>query len=98
MTFVFYILMGCVHLFLLSDSAIHNARPLADIVTVAHCHSFYGMAWSIFGCPIDVLQQDRCLFHDNLSVYTKYGSIVLAPEEGKNIAMLLRPKHKASIL
>jgi hypothetical protein len=78
------------------DSAIHDARP--DIVAAAHCHSLYGKSWSAFGRPIDILQQDGCLFHDNLSVYANYGGIVLAAEEGGNIAAALGPKHMACIL
>jgi ribulose-5-phosphate 4-epimerase/fuculose-1-phosphate aldolase len=81
---------------LTTDSAIHKARP--DVVAAAHCHSLYGKTWSAFGRPIDTLQQDGCLFHDNLSVYESYGGIVLAPEEGENIAAALGPKHKACIL
>jgi ribulose-5-phosphate 4-epimerase/fuculose-1-phosphate aldolase len=79
-----------------SDSAIHDARP--DVVAAAHCHSLYGKTWSVFGRPIDILQQDGCLFHDNLSVYANYGGVVLAAEEGNNIATALGPTNKACIL
>ncbi|KAK1228136.1 hypothetical protein PQX77_008819 [Marasmius sp. AFHP31] len=77
-------------------SAIHKARP--DIVAAAHCHSFYGKTWSVFGKPIDILQQDACVFYDNLSVYDSYGGIVLASEEGENIAAALGPTNKTCIL
>jgi len=77
-------------------SAIHEARP--DVVAAAHCHSLYGKAWSVFGRPIDILQQDGCIFHHNLSVYANYGGVVLAAEEGHNIAAALGPKNKACIL
>lgn len=43
---------------------IHKRRP--DVVAAAHCHGLHGKAWSNFGRPIDILQQDACLFHDNL--------------------------------
>ncbi|GAA5894953.1 uncharacterized protein JCM6883_002269 [Sporobolomyces salmoneus] len=77
-------------------SAIHKARP--DVKAAAHCHSINGKAWSVFGKPIDLLTQDSCIFHDNLAVYSNFGGIVLAQEEGENIAAALGPKHRAAIL
>ncbi|GAA5924332.1 uncharacterized protein JCM15063_005604 [Sporobolomyces koalae] len=77
-------------------SAIHEARP--DIKAAAHCHSINGKAWSVFGKPIDLLTQDSCIFHDNLAVYSNFGGIVLAQDEGRNIAKALGPKHRAAIL
>ncbi|KAH8814710.1 arad-like aldolase/epimerase [Flagelloscypha sp. PMI_526] len=77
-------------------SAIHKARP--DVTAAAHCHSLHGKAWSAFGRPIDIMTQDSCLFYDNLGVYQNFGGIVLAQEEGENIATALGPKHKACIL
>ncbi|KAG7085608.1 hypothetical protein E1B28_003158 [Marasmius oreades] len=77
-------------------SAIHKARP--DIVAAAHCHSFHGKTWSVFGRPIEILQQDACVFYDNLSVYNNYGGVVLASAEGENIAAALGPTHKTCIL
>jgi hypothetical protein len=44
------------------------------------------------------MQQDSCLFHDNLSVYANYGGIVLSDQEGKNIAQALGPKHLTCIM
>lgn len=35
------------------------------------------------------MTQDACLFYENLSVYTDFGGIVLAAEEGANIAKAL---------
>ncbi|KAJ3757509.1 class II aldolase/adducin N-terminal [Lentinula raphanica] len=77
-------------------SAIHKARP--DVKAAAHCHSLHGKTWSAFGRPIDILTQDSCLFYDNLGVYQNFGGVVLAEEEGKNIAEALGPKWKACIL
>jgi ribulose-5-phosphate 4-epimerase/fuculose-1-phosphate aldolase len=79
-----------------SDSAIHKARP--DIRAAAHCHSIYGKAWSTFGKPVDIVTQDSCVFHDNLAVYENFGGVVLAKEEGENIARALGPKMKTCIL
>lgn len=75
---------------------LHQARP--DAVAAAHCHSLYGRTWASFGKPIDIMQQDACLFHDNLSVYSNYGGIVLSNQEGKNIANALGPKNQAVIM
>ncbi|KAJ4466039.1 class II aldolase/adducin N-terminal [Lentinula lateritia] len=77
-------------------SAIHKARP--DVKAAAHCHSIHGKTWSAFGRPIDILTQDSCLFHDNLGVYQNFGGVVLAEQEGQNIANALGPKWKACIL
>ncbi|KAF5355481.1 hypothetical protein D9758_006335 [Tetrapyrgos nigripes] len=77
-------------------TAIHRARP--DIAAAAHCHSIYGKTWSVFGRPIECLQQDGCIFYNNLSTYASYGGIVLADDEGNNIAAALGPKNKACIL
>ncbi|KAL7004541.1 hypothetical protein EMMF5_005879 [Cystobasidiomycetes sp. EMM_F5] len=77
-------------------SAIHRARP--DCHAAAHCHSLYGKAWSVFGKKIDILTQDACLFHNNQAVYENFGGIVLAAEEGEEIAQALGPKNKTAIL
>lgn len=44
------------------------------------------------------MTQDACLFYDNLAVYRNFGGIVLAPEEGANIAAALGPHKMAAIL
>ncbi|WVW84365.1 hypothetical protein I302_106399 [Kwoniella bestiolae CBS 10118] len=75
---------------------LHKLRP--DVVAAAHCHSIHAKTWSAFGRPIDIMQQDACLFHDNLSVYENYGGIVLSDQEGKNIADALGPKNMCVIM
>lgn len=75
---------------------LHQERP--DVAAAAHCHSFYGRTWAAFGKSIDIMQQDACLFNDNLSVYGNYGGIVLSNQEGKNIADALGPKNLAVIM
>ncbi|GJJ08672.1 hypothetical protein Clacol_002891 [Clathrus columnatus] len=77
-------------------TAIHKARP--DIMAAAHCHSIHARTWSTMGRPIDILTQDACIFHNNLSVYKSFGGIVLAAEEGRRIAEALGPKNKAVLL
>jgi len=77
-------------------SAIHKARP--DIQATAHCHSIYGKAWSVFGKPVQITTQDSCSLYDNHTVYENFGGVVLAKEEGENIAKALGPKFKTCIL
>ena len=48
--------------------------------------------------PIDIMQQDACLFHDNLSVYSSYGGIVLSDQEGANIGEAIGPKNMCCIM
>ncbi|KAI5474777.1 hypothetical protein MNV49_002488 [Pseudohyphozyma bogoriensis] len=77
-------------------SAIHDARP--DVMAAAHCHSIHGRAWSVFGKKLDIFTQDSCFFHDNQGVYNNFGGLVLAAEEGDNIAKALGPKFNTCIL
>lgn len=77
-------------------SAIHAARP--DINAACHMHSPYGRAWSTFGRPIDMLNQDSCIFYEDLAVYAAFGGVVLAPAEGANIARALGAHKKNAIL
>lgn len=77
-------------------SAIHKARP--DAQAAAHCHAIHGKAWSVFGKPVEITTQDSCALYDNHTVYENYGGVVLAKEEGENIAKTLGPKWKTCIL
>jgi ribulose-5-phosphate 4-epimerase/fuculose-1-phosphate aldolase len=77
-------------------SNIHRVRP--DLHVVCHAHSPYGRAWSCFGRPIEMLTQDCCYFYDDLSVYGGFGGVVLASQEGKELAKQLGPKNKNLIL
>jgi ribulose-5-phosphate 4-epimerase/fuculose-1-phosphate aldolase len=45
-----------------------------------------------------VTTQDSCLFYDNQAVYENFGGIVLAAQEGVNIAKALGPKNKCAVL
>lgn len=71
----------------LIHAAIHKARP--DVHAVCHAHTIHGKAWSCFGRPLEMLTQDVCKFYNAQSVYNTYGGVVLAPEEGKRIAIAL---------
>ncbi|KAG6853126.1 hypothetical protein C0991_006736 [Blastosporella zonata] len=77
-------------------SAIHEARP--DIQAAAHCHSIHGKAWSVFGKPVEITTQDSCVLYENHAVYDNFGGVVLATEEGQNIARALGPKNKTCML
>jgi len=41
-----------------------------------------------------MLNQDICLLHNSIAVYSSYGGLVFAAEEGQNIARALGPKNK----
>ncbi|KAL6245542.1 hypothetical protein RBB50_007541 [Rhinocladiella similis] len=77
-------------------SQIHKARP--DINAACHMHSPYGRAWSTFGKPIEMLNQDSCMFYNDLAVYAGFGGVVFAKEEGAHIAAAMGPTKKNIIL
>ncbi|KAL9092731.1 MAG: hypothetical protein Q9159_000629 [Coniocarpon cinnabarinum] len=75
--------------------AIHTARP--DVVAAAHSHSIHGRAFCALGKELDIITQDSCAFHDDHVVYENFNGVVLAEEEGQNIAKCLGNK-KAALL
>ncbi|KAM5348619.1 hypothetical protein ACJ41O_008443 [Fusarium nematophilum] len=77
-------------------AAIHKRRP--DIHAACHLHSPYGRAWSTFGKPIEMLNQDSCMFYDDLAVYANFGGVVFAKEEGGRLADALGATKKNIIL
>ncbi|KAL5385231.1 hypothetical protein PMIN02_008959 [Paraphaeosphaeria minitans] len=76
-------------------SAIHQARP--DVIAACHSHSIYGRSFCALGRKLDTITQDSCAFHNDHVLYTSYKGVVLAKEEGENIAKELGP-HKAALL
>jgi ribulose-5-phosphate 4-epimerase/fuculose-1-phosphate aldolase len=76
-------------------AAIHKARP--DVNCAAHSHSIYGRAFCSLGRPIDIITQDSCAFYNDLAVYNSFKGVVLAKEEGENIARAIGNK-KACLL
>ncbi|KIW15497.1 hypothetical protein PV08_05543 [Exophiala spinifera] len=84
------------HAGFLIHSEVHKARP--DVHAVCHAHTVYGKAWSVFGKPLEMLTQDSCKFYKAHSVYNSFGGVVLASEEGAQIAKALGPTNKAAIL
>ncbi|KAJ5141028.1 hypothetical protein N7448_004436 [Penicillium atrosanguineum] len=76
---------------------IHAAYP--RINAACHAHSINGRAWSSFGRPLEMLNQDVCnFFGDALRVYNECAGVVLDPREGARIAASLGPKGKGLIL
>jgi len=80
----------------LIHSEIHKARP--DVHSVCHAHTIAGRVWSTFATGLDMLNQDICGLYNSIAVYSSYGGIVFAEEEGRNIAKALGPKNKVAIL
>ena len=76
-------------------AAVHAARP--DVTCAAHSHSIYGRAFCSLGRPIDIITQDACAFYNDLAVYNSFKGVVLAKEEGENIAKAIGNK-KACLL
>ncbi|KAK2697462.1 hypothetical protein QWA68_004221 [Fusarium oxysporum] len=77
-------------------AAIHKRRP--DINAACHLHSPYGRAWSTFGKPIEMINQDSCMFYNDLAVYANFGGVVFAKEEGNRLADALGATKKNIIL
>lgn len=78
-------------------AAVHKARP--DVVAACHTHSKYGKAWSTFGMPLEMLNQDVCyLYGDAQAVYNDFSGVVFSEEEGARLSAALGPKGKALIL
>jgi len=75
---------------------IHKARP--DVNAAAHSHSIYGRSFCSLGKKLDTITQDSCAFHDDHVLYESYNGVVLADEEGKNIAKCLGNKKAALLI
>ncbi|KAF2840113.1 arad-like aldolase/epimerase [Patellaria atrata CBS 101060] len=76
-------------------SAIHQARP--DVMAAAHSHSIYGRSFCSLGRKLDIITQDSCAFYDDHVLYESFNGIVLAEQEGKDIAAALG-NNKAALL
>lgn len=62
-----------------------------------HSHTIYGRAFCSLGRKLDTITQDACAFHNDHAVYESFNGIVLAAEEGRNIASCVGNK-KAALL
>lgn len=67
-----------------SPDPVHEARP--DVMCAAHSHSIYGRSFCTLGRPLDIITQDACAFHNDHVLYSSFNGIVLAAEEGRQIA------------
>lgn len=76
-------------------AAIHTARP--DVLCAAHSHSIHGRTFCTLGRLLDTTTQDSCAFFNDLALYKSFKGVVLAKEEGENIARALGNK-KAALL
>lgn len=65
-------------------SALHKARP--EVNAACHAHSVHGKAYSCFGKPLEMINQDACIFYRNHTVYADFGGVALESDEGKAIA------------
>lgn len=68
-------------------SAIHHERP--DVNAICHFHSIHGKAWSTFGLPLEMLNQDACTLYRDHAIYNMFGGIVFEASEGVRIAKTL---------
>jgi len=77
-------------------SAVHKARP--DVNAAAHSHSIYGRSFCTLGRKLDIITQDSCAFYHDHVLYESFNGIVLAAEEGRNIAHALGQKKAALLI
>ncbi|KAH7234586.1 class II aldolase/adducin N-terminal [Fusarium solani] len=81
----------------LIHSALHKARP--DVNAACHAHTVYGKAWSTFGRPLEMINQDACVFYGKAqAVYEDFGGVVFDEDEGKRLADALGPEGKVMTL
>ncbi|EEU37350.1 uncharacterized protein NECHADRAFT_97089 [Fusarium vanettenii 77-13-4] len=81
----------------LIHSALHKARP--DVNAACHAHTIYGKAWSTFGRPLEMINQDACVFYGKAqAVYEDFGGVVFDEDEGKRLAEALGPDGKVMTL
>ena len=64
--------------------ALQKARP--DINAACHTHSVYGKAYSTFGRPLEMINQDACIFYNNQAVFKNFGGVAIEGDEGREIA------------
>ncbi|KKA30067.1 hypothetical protein TD95_003572 [Thielaviopsis punctulata] len=81
----------------LIHSALHKARP--DVNAACHAHTVYGKAWSAFARPLEMLNQDACIFYGKAqAVYRDFGGVVFNEDEGKRLAAALGDEGKIMML
>lgn len=77
-------------------SALHKARP--NIHAACHTHSVWGRAFSCYGKPLEMLNQDSCYFYKSHAVYADFGGTAVEKEEGERIAKCVGDNGRALIM
>jgi ribulose-5-phosphate 4-epimerase/fuculose-1-phosphate aldolase len=82
----------------LIHSAVHKARP--DVIAACHTHSIHGMAWSVFGKPIEMITQDAAYLYGDAQAVYHVGTLYLPLSHlsltmHRILAVLLSPLKKA---
>lgn len=77
-------------------SALHKARP--NINAACHTHSVWGRAFSCYGKPLDMLNQDSCYFYKSHAVYEDFGGTAVEKEEGERISKCVGETGRALIM
>ena len=77
-------------------SALHKARP--DVNAACDTHSKFCKAWSCFGEPLEMLNQDACTLYGVQCVYEDFGGVAMDRREGQDIAKAAGEKNKCIIL
>ncbi|OKL61742.1 Meiotically up-regulated gene 14 protein [Talaromyces atroroseus] len=78
-------------------SSLHKARP--DVNAACHAHSIHGKAWSAFGRPLEMINQDACVFYGEAqAIYKDFGGVVFDDAESQRLADALGPKGKVLML
>jgi ribulose-5-phosphate 4-epimerase/fuculose-1-phosphate aldolase len=72
--------------------------PTQDVLCAAHSHSIYGRTFCALGRKLDTITQDSCAFHNDHVLYDSFNGVVLAAEEGENIAKALGDKKAALLI
>ncbi|QEL59855.1 hypothetical protein CJJ09_001942 [Candidozyma auris] len=62
-------------------AAVHKYRP--DVNAACHTHSVYGKTYSALGRPLDMINQDVCMFYKSHGVYTDFGVLLLRSKKVK---------------
>ncbi|OJJ32853.1 hypothetical protein ASPWEDRAFT_42888 [Aspergillus wentii DTO 134E9] len=76
---------------------LHKLYP--HVNAACHTHSKYGKAWSTFAKPLDMINQDVTMFHNEAqAVYPEFGGVVLEEEESHRLGNSLGPNGKLLIL
>lgn len=77
--------------------ALHTAHP--HVHAACHMHSTYGKAWSAFAKPLEMINQDSCVFYGKAQVvYKDFGGVVLDENEGRRLADALGEEGKVMTL